>query len=140
MKHAIVVMAGAFAAGVLLYPAFLTALVRWRIRQHVAEYGPAAHRAKEGTPTLGGALFFGITAIAVRDRDLPATIMAAALTGSLAGFLVYNWHPARLFMGDTGSLALGSVLVALAAELHLLWFLPLLGIVFVVEALSVVIN
>ena len=43
-------------------------------------------------------------------------------------------------MGDTGSLALGSVMVALTAELHLLWALPLLGIVFVVETASVIIN
>jgi len=43
-------------------------------------------------------------------------------------------------MGDTGSLALGCVLAALAAELHLLWALPLLGIVFVIETASVIIN
>jgi len=43
-------------------------------------------------------------------------------------------------MGDAGSLALGSVVVALTAELHLIWFLPVLGIVFVVEAASVVVN
>jgi phospho-N-acetylmuramoyl-pentapeptide-transferase len=53
---------------------------------------------------------------------------------------VYNWYPARIFMGDAGSLALGATLVALAAEVHLLWLLPLLGIVFLVETLSVVIN
>ncbi len=87
-----------------------------------------------------GLAFFGVTMIAVRAGDVHATILAAALTGALAAFLVYNWHPARLFMGDTGSLALGCVLVAVTAELHLLWALPLLGIVFVVETLSVIVN
>jgi phospho-N-acetylmuramoyl-pentapeptide-transferase len=87
-----------------------------------------------------GLAFFGVTMIAVRDLDLHVTILAAALTGSLAAFLVYNWHPARIFMGDTGSLALGCALVAVTAELHLLWILPLLGIVFVVEAASVIVN
>ena len=43
-------------------------------------------------------------------------------------------------MGDAGSLALGCAIVALAAELHLIWFLPVLGIVFVVEAASVIVN
>jgi phospho-N-acetylmuramoyl-pentapeptide-transferase len=87
-----------------------------------------------------GLAFFGVTLIAVRNGDVHVTIVAAALTGAVAAFLVYNWNPARIFMGDTGSLALGTVLVALTAELHLLWALPLLGIVFVVETLSVIIN
>jgi len=55
-------------------------------------------------------------------------------------FLAYNWWPARVFMGDVGSLALGCALSAVAAELRLLWLLPLLGLVFVAEALSVIVN
>src|SRR5438552_239703 len=144
MKHAIVVFVLAFGAGVLLYPAYLSLLVRGRMRQHVAEYGPATHRAKEGTPTLGGALFCAVAVVAwlVFDRSREGVLAIFALLGgaAIAAFAVYNWHPARLFMGDTGSLALGCVMVALSAEVHLLWLLPLLGIVFVVEALSVVIN
>ena len=85
-------------------------------------------------------VLFGLTMIAARALDTHATVIAAALTGAVAAFLVYNWFPARLFMGDTGALALGSVLVALAASLHLLWALPLLGIVFLAETLSVIIN
>jgi phospho-N-acetylmuramoyl-pentapeptide-transferase len=90
--------------------------------------------------SCAGIVFFGVALIAVHTGNVPVTVLAAALTGSVAAFLVYNWHPARLFMGDTGSLALGAALVALTAEVHLLWLLPLLGIVFVVETLSVVIN
>ena len=262
MRQAIVVGVIAFAVGVVLYPAFIGLLVRSGARQHVASYSPATHRAKEGTPTLGGALFclvaivawlavdrsragflvvfalaagaiagglddvvnihdiarmglsvwqklglqavigvlvgvgltiagfthqffpglgapnlgwglavvaalavvassnavnltdgvdglaascmalvlVGIAIIAVTRDDLPVAIIAAALAGAVVAFLVFNWFPARVFMGDAGSLALGCALVALTAELHLIWLLPVIGIVFVVEAASVVIN
>jgi phospho-N-acetylmuramoyl-pentapeptide-transferase len=262
VKEAVLVGVLAFVAGVILYPAFIGLLVRSGARQHVASYSPASHRAKEGTPTLGGVLFclvvivawlavdrsrqgfiaifallagaiagglddivnindvrrlglsvwqklglqgvtgvlvgvgltiagfthqffpglgapnlgwgvavvaaiavvatsnavnltdgvdglaascttlvlVGITIIAVMRRDLSVAIVAAALAGSVTAFLLFNWFPARVFMGDAGSLALGSAIVALTAELHLIWLLPVLGIVFVVEAASVVVN
>jgi phospho-N-acetylmuramoyl-pentapeptide-transferase len=262
VRQAIIVGVIAFAAGVVLYPAFIGILVRAGARQHVASYSPASHRAKEGTPTLGGALFcfvvvvvwlavdrsrqgfipifalvagaiagglddivnitdarrlglnvwqklglqgvvgvlvgvgltiagfthqffpglgapnlgwglvvvvaiavvatsnavnltdgvdglaasctaivlVGITIIAVGHGDATAALIAAALAGVVISFLLFNWFPARVFMGDAGSLALGCVVVALTTELHLLWFLPVLGIVFVVEAASVVVN
>ena len=262
MRQAIIVGVIAFAAGVVLYPAFIGILVRAGARQHVASYSPASHRAKEGTPTLGGALFcfvvvvvwlavdrsrqgfipifalvagaiagglddavnisdarrlglsvwqklglqgvvgllvgvgltiagfthqffpglgapnlgwglavvvaiavvatsnavnltdgvdglaasctaivfVGITIIAVSRGDATVGLIAAALAGVVISFLLFNWFPARVFMGDAGSLALGCVVVALTTELHLLWFLPVLGIVFVVEAASVVVN
>ncbi|MFN2582614.1 MAG: phospho-N-acetylmuramoyl-pentapeptide-transferase [Candidatus Dormibacteria bacterium] len=85
-------------------------------------------------------VLFGITMIAAHALDAHAAVVAAALTGAVCAFLLYNWFPARIFMGDTGSLALGAVIVALCAELHLVWALPLLGIVFMVETLSVIIN
>lgn len=85
-------------------------------------------------------VFAGLAAIAVSHRALPAAVAAAAAVGVLLAFLLFNWHPARVFMGDTGSLALGGLLVAVAAELHLLWFLPLLGVVFLAETLSVIVN
>ena len=225
----------------MLYPAFIGLLVRFGARQHVASYSPASHRAKEGTPTLGGALFcfvvvvawlavdrsqqgfvvifallagaiagglddvvnindasrlglsvwqklglqgvtgvlvgiglttagfthqffpglgapnlgwglavvaaiavvatsnavnltdgvdglaasctslvlVGIAIIAVTRHDTSAAIIAAALAGAVVAFLIFNWFPARVFMGDAGSLALGSAIVALTAELHL---------------------
>jgi phospho-N-acetylmuramoyl-pentapeptide-transferase len=85
-------------------------------------------------------VFAGLLAVALHQQALPVVIVTAALVGGLAAFLVVNWFPARLFMGDTGSLALGCALVAVSAELHLLWLLPLMGIVFVAETLSVIIN
>jgi phospho-N-acetylmuramoyl-pentapeptide-transferase len=85
-------------------------------------------------------VFAGLLAVALHQHALPVVIVTAALVGGLAAFLVFNWFPARLFMGDTGSLALGCALVATAAEVHLLWLLPLMGIVFVAETLSVIVN
>ena len=81
-----------------------------------------------------------IAIIAVTRGDATVAVLAASLAGAVAAFLLFNWFPARVFMGDAGSLALGCVVVALTAELHLIWFLPVLGIVFVVEAASVVAN
>lgn len=85
-------------------------------------------------------VFAGLLAVALHQHALPVVITTAALVGGLCAFLVFNWFPARIFMGDTGSLALGCALVAASAELHLLWLLPLMGIVFVAETLSVIVN
>ena len=90
--------------------------------------------------TCSAVVFAGLLAVALHVHALPVVITAAALVGALCAFLVFNWFPARIFMGDTGSLALGCALVAASAELRLLWLLPLMGIVFVAETLSVIIN
>jgi phospho-N-acetylmuramoyl-pentapeptide-transferase len=90
--------------------------------------------------TCSAVVFAGLLAVALHQHSLPVVITTVALVGSLCAFLVFNWFPARIFMGDTGSLALGCALVAASAELHLLWLLPLMGIVFVAETLSVIVN
>jgi phospho-N-acetylmuramoyl-pentapeptide-transferase len=64
--------------------------------------------------------------------------IADAVLGALLVFLWFNRHPARIFMGDAGSLALGALLAGCAIEGHALLLLPLFGIVFVAEALSVI--
>jgi phospho-N-acetylmuramoyl-pentapeptide-transferase len=66
--------------------------------------------------------------------------VALTLCGALIAFLVFNRHPARVFMGDTGSLALGYALAAMAIQQGLLVLLPLVGLVFVLETLSVIIQ
>ncbi|GAC1643677.1 MAG: phospho-N-acetylmuramoyl-pentapeptide-transferase [Candidatus Dormibacteraceae bacterium] len=66
--------------------------------------------------------------------------VAFALCGALVAFLVYNRHPARVFMGDAGSLAIGYALAAIAIQQGLLLLLPLIGLVFVLETLSVIIQ
>lgn len=68
------------------------------------------------------------------------TIFAASLVGACLGFLWYNSNPASVFMGDTGSLALGGALGALAIMIHKELLLPIICGIFVVEAASVIIQ
>lgn len=67
-------------------------------------------------------------------------VFSLALIGALCGFLVYNSFPARIFMGDTGSLALGGALAGLAVTSRLVLFSPIIGVVYVVSCLSDVIQ
>ena len=67
-------------------------------------------------------------------------VFAAAMTGAVLGFLFYNRHPARVFMGDTGSLALGGALAGIAILTGTQLFLPLIGGVLAAETLSVIIQ
>ena len=62
------------------------------------------------------------------------------LVGSLVGFLIYNTYPAKIFMGDTGSLALGGVMGAIAILTHRELTLLVVASVFVIETLSVIIQ
>lgn len=66
------------------------------------------------------------------------TVFCSALVGACFGFLWYNTHPAEVFMGDTGSLALGGAIAAVALMVHKELLLPILCGVFVVETLSVI--
>ncbi|HLR40204.1 MAG TPA: phospho-N-acetylmuramoyl-pentapeptide-transferase [Virgibacillus sp.] len=68
------------------------------------------------------------------------TIFALAAVGALLGFLVFNAHPAKVFMGDTGSLALGAAIAAVAILTKLEIILVIIGGVFVIETLSVIIQ
>lgn len=76
--------------------------------------------------------------VAVNPADLP--IFAAALVGGCLGFLRFNYHPARVFMGDSGSLALGGALAGLAVLTKSELVFIILGGVYVIEALSVLIQ
>ena len=67
-------------------------------------------------------------------------LLAAALAGGCLGFLVWNFHPAKVFMGDTGSMFLGGMVVALAFGLRRPVLLVFIGIVYVVETLSDIIQ
>jgi phospho-N-acetylmuramoyl-pentapeptide-transferase len=68
------------------------------------------------------------------------TVFCAAVVGACIGFLWYNAHPAQVFMGDTGSLALGGAVGAIAILLKSEFLLLILGAVFVAETLSVIIQ
>ena len=90
----------------------------------------------------GGLAVIELAALVLLMPGAPAGEKAVALTlcGSLVAFLVFNRHPARIFMGDTGSLAIGFALAAMAIQQGLLVLLPLVGLVFVLETLSVIIQ
>ena len=67
-------------------------------------------------------------------------VLSAALAGGLSAFLIYNFHPAKVFMGDTGSLFLGGMVCGLAFALDLPLVIPIVGLVYVVEVLSDIIQ
>ena len=66
--------------------------------------------------------------------------ISGAIAGALMGFLFYNSHPAKVFMGDTGALALGGYVAGAAVVLKMGWFLMLFGLIYLVEVASVMIQ
>jgi phospho-N-acetylmuramoyl-pentapeptide-transferase len=91
-----------------------------------------------GSVTLPVMIFFTAVAVAMGKYDL--AILPAALVGGLIAYLFFNWHPAKLFMGDTGSLFLGGVVCALAFALDMPLILIPVGFVYIVETLSVILQ
>ena len=88
--------------------------------------------------TIPVALFYmAVSAWYGRD-DL--TVLSAALAGGLSAFLIYNFHPAKVFMGDTGSLFLGGMVCGLAFALNIPLVIPIIGLVYVAEVLSDIIQ
>ncbi len=83
------------------------------------------------------ATFFTVVAVVLKAGISPIT---CAVAGSLLGFLVYNVYPARVFMGDTGSLALGGFVASTAIVLRMPIFILIVGIIYLVEVLSVMIQ
>jgi len=82
--------------------------------------------------------FFTATAYLWKMESV--AVVPAAMIGALLGFLVYNFHPAKVFMGDTGSLFLGGLVSGLAFALDLPLILILVGLVYLAETLSVMIQ
>jgi len=83
---------------------------------------------------------FAYAGIAFLRGETDLAVLASCLTGACVGFLWYNTHPATVFMGDTGSLALGAGLAGIAVATEMEILLLLIGGLFVVEALSVMIQ
>lgn len=90
--------------------------------------------------TLPVCLFFVAVTFLWGERYLALGIFASALLGGLLGFLVYNFNPAKAFMGDTGSLFLGGAIAALAFAYDMPLILITLGIVYIIETLSDIIQ
>ena len=87
--------------------------------------------------TIMVAVFFTVVAIGTGSGIYPVT---CAVTGGLLGFLLFNVYPASVFMGDTGSLALGGFVASTAYMLRLPLFIVIVGLIYLVEVLSVMIQ
>ncbi len=88
--------------------------------------------------TIPVMVFFAAAAFAMGRYDL--ALLPASLAGGLIAYLFYNWHPAKVFMGDTGSLFLGGVVCAMAFALDMPLVLILVGFVYIVETMSVILQ
>ena len=88
--------------------------------------------------TLPVMVFFTAASVALGKYEL--ALLPASLVGGLIAYLFYNWHPAKVFMGDTGSLFLGGVVCGLAFALEMPLILILVGFVYICETLSVIIQ
>ncbi len=88
--------------------------------------------------TLPVMVFFTAAAVALDRLDL--ALLPACLVGGLIAYLFYNWHPAKVFMGDTGSLFLGGIVCALAFALDMPLVLLMVGFVYILETLSVILQ
>ena len=90
-----------------------------------------------GSVTVIVAVFFSVLAIGTNSGLEPIT---CAVVGALMGFLLFNVHPASVFMGDTGSLALGGFVAACGYMMEIPLFIAIVGIIYLAEVLSVIIQ
>ena len=90
--------------------------------------------------TMPVCIFFAVISILWGERFLSLGVFASGIAGGLLGFLIYNFHPAKVFMGDTGSLFLGGAVAALAFAYDMPLILVTLGIMYIIEALSDIIQ
>lgn len=88
--------------------------------------------------TIPVMLFY--VAVGIWSGHNTVSFTAAAFVGGLAAFLLYNFHPAKVFMGDTGSLFLGGAVCAFAFVLNIPMVIPIIGLIYVLEALSDIIQ
>jgi len=88
--------------------------------------------------TVPVALFY--VAVAAWYGYMELGIFAAALAGGLTAFLIYNFHPAKVFMGDTGSLFLGGAVCGMGFALNIPLIIPVIGVIYVAEVLSDIIQ
>ncbi len=91
-----------------------------------------------GSVTVPVMVFFAAAAVLMGKLDL--ALLPACLVGGLIAYLFYNWHPAKVFMGDTGSLFLGGIICGLAFALNMPLVLILVGFVYIMETLSVILQ
>ena len=80
------------------------------------------------------------TLIAIKNQEKDMIILGASCVGTCLGFLVFNYHPAKVFMGDTGSLALGGAVAAIAIMLKMPLYLLIVAFVCVFDTISVALQ
>jgi len=78
--------------------------------------------------------------VILSKTNLNLAIFCSAITGGCLGFLLFNHYPARVFMGDTGSLGLGGALAAMTVLSRSHFYLAIIGIIFIIETLSVILQ
>ena len=88
--------------------------------------------------TLPVMVFFAAAAFCMKRYDL--ALLPASLFAGLVAYLFYNWHPAKVFMGDTGSLFLGGIVCGLAFALYIPLILIFVGLIYICETLSVILQ
>ena len=88
--------------------------------------------------TIPVMIFFAAASVALGRYDL--ALLPACIIGGLIAYLFYNWHPAKLFMGDTGSLFLGGVVCAMSFAMDMPLVLIMCGFVYICETLSVILQ
>lgn len=125
---------GDFELGLLYVPLFILAMVATTNAVNITD----------GLDGLAGGLlaiaFVAFGALSFVNGFFFLAAFCATVVGALLAFLWFNIYPARFFMGDTGSMALGATLAVVAALNDALLILPIIGIVFVAETLSVIIQ
>ena len=78
--------------------------------------------------------------ISIKNNEINLSILLISVIGAIFGFMVYNLHPARIFMGDTGSLSLGALLAIISIYLDKIDILPIAAFIFIFETISVIIQ
>jgi phospho-N-acetylmuramoyl-pentapeptide-transferase len=139
--YAIESIAVPFVGDVMIHPAVYIAFAAFAII--AAANGVNITDGLDGL--AGGTLVFAFVAfVFVSLLNVPTqpnlALLCALIVGALLGFLWFNVHPAQVFMGDSGSLALGATLAVTALITGQILILPLVGLVFVIETLSVILQ
>ncbi len=123
-----------FDLGIFYYPFMILVMI----------YVSNAVNLTDGVDGLCGSVtvvtMLALTTVCMIINEYEVSLFALALAGGCLGFLVWNLHPAKCFMGDTGSMFLGGAFVAVSMITHNHLLMLLIGIVYILEALSVVIQ
>lgn len=121
-----------FDLGVLYYPVAII----------VITYMINCANLTDGIDGLSGsvALVISVAFLAMAGFSSPLGLFECSLIGALIAFLIFNFHPAKIFMGDCGSLFLGAALVIAVSELELNWLILTAGIIYLIEGLSDIIQ